>query len=99
MARDINQWVYSGEDGLTANFISGKDVWVETTRKTYNDQIGCVPPIRMSGNCFLVGEPYTFNIYATFVQVEDRYFDCFKNIKTFNPNIYRQEIEKQFGVK
>jgi len=97
--RNINDWVYNGEGGIDDNFKKNNGLWTETNSQTYWDQLECVPPIRMKGNAFMVGEPYTFNVYAAFVNIGDRYFGANRNIKTFDPGVYRQEIRKQFSIE
>ena len=33
-------------------------IWNETTEDHYDEMLGCVPPVYMSGDGFLVGEAY-----------------------------------------
>lgn len=84
----------AAEDALT---------WVETNHYFYWDMLGCVPPIRQSGSAFMVGEcdHYNYergNMYATFTQVNGRFFCKMDSTRNFDPAVYRLEIEKQFGL-
>ena len=96
--RDINQWPYNGNDGMTANFKANNGLWVETIEKTFYDQLECVPPKAMKGNAFAVGECYSGNSYAMFVEVDERFFGKICGILTFNSAKYTEEIKNQFGM-
>ena len=96
--RDINEWPYDGVDGMEANFNANNGLWVETTEDTYYDQLGCVPPKCMKDNAFMVGECYTGNSYAAFVEVNGRFFGKICSVITFRPDWFTKEIKEQFGL-
>lgn len=102
--RTINDWPYSGEDGMTQNFQNKKDIWVETNKKAYWNQLECVPPIFQNQNSFMVGECYAFddqfyNCYAAFVQIGDRYFGKIARLKGFNTTKAIEQIKNQFRIE
>jgi len=97
--RDINQWPYSGNDGMESNYRANNGLWVETIEKTFYDQLGCVPPRLWKGNAFMVGECYSGNDYAVFVDVDGRFFGKICGILSFNPTKYTEQIRYQFGIE
>jgi hypothetical protein len=104
MTRDINQWVYDGEDGMSLNFANNNPRWTETTSKVFNEQLGCVPPVRQNSYGFMVGECYDYrnkqNQYACFMRVEInkkiRYFGRILPINPYSPMDFKTEILSQF---
>lgn len=46
----------------------------EITEETYYDSMNVLPPIRLTGRYFFVGEPYSGNLYPFCFNVEGRYF-------------------------
>ncbi len=102
--RDINQWPYNGEDGMSANFRAGNNLWIETNLESYWNQLECLPPIRQNNTVFMVGECYTHresdgaSCYAAFIEYDGRYFGKINALKDFDYNKYIQEIIKQFDL-
>ena len=104
LERDNSQWVYDGDFSIDYNWEHKNGLWTETNEETYWDQLGCVPPIQMNRNSFMVGEPYTHNekgfpVYASFVKFRDRYFGKYDIIKNFNVENYKLEILNQFAME
>lgn len=97
--RTIDMWPYTGPDNMEDQYYRKTGSWVETNEEVYYNQLGAVPPIRMIGSAFMVGEAFDFNTYAVFMRVEGRYFGKIAPLHTFNPSIYRNEILKQFDIK
>lgn len=83
-------------------FRAGDKSWREVTEAVYWDQLECLPPIRMNGNAFMVGEPWDSdargNIYSTFVQVGQRYFCRMDHLIDFDPRLYRHLIRRQLKI-
>jgi len=106
LERDNSQWVYNGDFSIDYNWNHQNGLWTETNEETYWDQLGCVPPRKQSQCAFMVGEPYSdvkvdgkwHIIYATFIEVDDRYFGKFDIVKNYNPAKYSNEIRKQFAM-
>ena len=102
--RDNSQWVYDGMYGATWNWMEHNNLWTETNEETYWEQLGCVPPIRMDSNSFMVGEANSYDDagyleYSAFVCIGDRYFCKICSIKTYDLGVYKQEIRKQFEME
>ena len=78
--------------------------WVETTQETFDYQLGCVPPVRMKANAFMVGEAYTHDlkfrqaVHAAFVEVNGRFFGRLDLLGLFNPDLYTAEIKGQYSI-
>lgn len=77
--------------------------WRETILETYDNQLGCVPPVRMNGGFFMVGEQFTADVggcvYAVFGEVQGRYFGRLSHLQNFDPDRYVTEINAQFFSK
>lgn len=64
--------------------------WHHTTAEMYFDMLECLPPIRMSANAFLVGEPYSHDsrtgeaIYACFQKRPSGYWAKFITVREFD---------------
>lgn len=61
-------------DAMDAN----PDAWIPTTEHMYWEMLGAVPPIKMLGRNFLVGEPLRSNgqgeaVYSCFTKFGDTY--------------------------
>ncbi len=78
----------------------GDRSWIETDEEMFYEQLGCVPPERMDGKCFLVGEMVDYlpdgPLYSCFIDVEGRYFTRYVYLKEWNPARFRNEIIIQF---
>jgi hypothetical protein len=104
MTRDINQWPYQGDDGMEQNYRKGIKAWTETTETAYDDQLGCLPPIRWKSRAFMVGECFTHresdgaSMYAAFMEVDGRFFGRIVALKEFDPAAFLSEIKSQFGI-
>lgn len=104
MTRDINKWIYNGDDGIEANYRKGLNIWVETNESCYVDQLECVPPFVMKRNAFMVGEAYTHDkiryipVHAAFVEINGRYFGKLCKITEFNVENFEAQIRKQFEL-
>lgn len=94
----VGDWCYGlGVKGtLDENFLSGIDEWVQVSESMYYDQLNCVPPRYQTGKCFMVGEPYSNEFSATFIQVNGYYFGKMCRHSTFNPSTYLTEVYQQF---
>jgi len=81
---------------LTADQL--KKEWQETTEKDYWDMLGCLPPIRMNNNAFMVGECMTHTkdgaIYEAFIGVKGKYWKRPALLSSWNPLEYRKEIQE-----
>ena len=95
----LGDWCYAvGVAGtLDDNFINGIDEWVEVTESMYYDQLCAVPPKYQTGKCFMVGESYSNNCSACFIQVRDRFFGKIVPEHSFNPTNYLVEIFNQLN--
>ncbi len=72
-------------DAMKAN----PDTWVETTGEMYMAMLNVLPPKRMTGWAFLVGEPDHDNakgetVYAGFKRAGDRYFARYLTVRQFS---------------
>ena len=98
---DINQWPYNPPDSLRELFAQGDKTWRETNYKTYMNQLECLPPIRMTGDAFMVGECYCAsrqgNVYAAFIDIHGRYFCRLAPLSQYDPAAFVTEIRKQFN--
>ena len=73
-----------------------ENVWQEVTIEHYNEMLGCVPPLRMGGGAFLVGEPLASLdtgevVYTACVQFGDRFFSRPEISEDWNPNRYKKQ--------
>jgi len=97
MTRNIDKWPYP--DPIDTLYEKGDPAWTEVSERIYDDQMGCVPPIRMRGNAFMVGECARHDrngaIYAAFVELSGRYFARLAPLYTFDPAKYTFEIIRQ----
>jgi hypothetical protein len=62
--------------------------WIETTEQMYWDMLEVLPPVRMTGRHFLVGEADHHNaqgeaVYACFKKAESKYFARYLSIAEF----------------
>jgi len=96
--RDINEWPYSGEGSITDNWQNEVDAWTETNEENYWDQLECLPPRKMTGSVFAVGEPFSMTIHAVFAEIGGRFFGKNCDITKWNPVRYKLDIIKQFKV-
>jgi hypothetical protein len=75
-----------------------KREWKQTTEEVYNNMLGCVPPIRMAGNAFMVGECMTYSkggaIYDLFIGINRRYYRRPALLSSWNPAEYMKEIRE-----
>lgn len=96
----LGDWCYCvGVKGtLDDNFYRGVNEWTEVTESMYYDQLNAVPPRHQTGKCFMVGESYSNNCSATFIQVRDRFFGKIVPEHSFNPMVYLVEVIDQFEM-
>jgi hypothetical protein len=67
---------------VSEDFKAGRNVWRETTKAVFEDQLNAVPPIKYDGERFMVGEPANHTnddtVFSAFVRVRhggrQRYF-------------------------
>jgi hypothetical protein len=57
---------------------SNPNLWIETTKAMYWEMLGAVPPLKMLGDNFMVGEPLRHNakgeaIHSCFTKFGDTY--------------------------
>jgi hypothetical protein len=93
------EWPYPW---IGEHYNPGHPEWLETSQETFDNQLGCVPPARMKGSAFAVGECYRHDrdgnpLHAIFVQYGGRYFCRLGDIGDFDPVYYKNEIRDQFG--
>ena len=73
-----------------------KSEWLRTSEEDYYQMLECLPPIRWTGKCFMVGECMTStrdgDIYECFIQVNNKYYKRPALIDTFSPSDYLAEI-------
>lgn len=82
--------------------------WEEVTEERYNDLLGCVPPARMNGGAFAVGEALcqldgdysdkNKTVYNCLVHVDGRYFSKPNTLDRFNPPRFRNEVREQYKM-
>ena len=93
----IERWPYP-EIGI--RWKAGDYSWREVSRRIYWDQLECVPPVRMDGGAFMVGEAWTYGergeIHTAFVKIKSRYFCRHDYLRDFDSVRYRREIRAQF---
>jgi hypothetical protein len=63
--------------------------WIETTEAMYWEMLGCMPPERMAGGKFLVGEPADHNergeaVYACFKKLGARFYARYLTVSQFS---------------
>lgn len=79
-----------------------KSEWQEITIDQYWYWLGCLPPKVWKNEAFMVGECMTYHtqgaIYQACVQVGERYFTRPALLKTFDPQVYNEEIRNQFQI-
>jgi hypothetical protein len=92
----IEEWPYPAVDNM---FKAGDRSWREVSKNIYWEQLEALPPAKMNGNCFAVGEPWDHDnrgaIVTMFVQVGERYFCRMDHLIDFDPKIYRYLINRQ----
>ena len=75
-----------------------KREWKQATQEVYYNMLGCVPPIRMAGNAFMVGECMTYSkdgaIYDLFIEINKRYYRRPALLSSWNPAEYMKEIRE-----
>lgn len=67
----------------------GENNWTPTTEDMYYDQLGAVPPVRMGGGVFLVGEAANHTskgeaVYAAFASKGGQYFARYMTTKMYD---------------
>ena len=97
---DKNAWPYPHLDKL---YQENPALWHETNQEIYWDQLECLSPAMQKYGAFMVGEPWKHNergipIYATFVELQGRYFGKYDAITNFSYAKYKQEIVSQFEL-
>ena len=70
--------------------------WQEITIEDYDELFGCLPPLRMGGGAFLVGEPLTSIdtgelVYTACVQIFKRCFSRPEISEDWNPQRYKKQ--------
>lgn len=96
---NINDWPYPEIDD---KYKMGDYSWREVSERIFYDQLECLPPARMQGNAFAVGETWThdedgYRIHAVFCEVQDRYFCRNMRLANFDPELIIMEVESQFN--
>lgn len=67
----------------------------EITEEIYNDSMNVLPPIRLTGRFFFVGEPYSGNLYPFCFNRAGRYFKGLYSVRTPKEELEKL-INKQF---
>ena len=97
--KTIHHWPYHD---MLQNYADHTNDWRETDQKVFDDQLGCVPPIKWDGGFFMVGKCYTIDsggrVYAVFGKVAGRYFGRLSHIKHFDPQKYTAQICAQYRL-
>jgi len=74
--------------------------WQEETQEQWYQMLECVPPIRMKGHAFMVGECATHTqdgaIYDAHIEIDGKYFWRPALLQSFNPANYRAEVRVKF---
>jgi hypothetical protein len=75
-----------------------KREWKQATKEDYWHMLECLPPIRMAGNAFMVGECMTFSkdgaIYDLFIEINGRYYRRPALLSSWNSAEYMKEIRE-----
>lgn len=67
--------------------------FLEITEEDYYDSMGVLPPIRLKGHSFFVGEPYHGTLYAFCFTIGKRYFKGLRSVMTPQSELERQMDE------
>lgn len=62
----------------------------EITEEEYHDKMNILPPIKMTGHSFFLGEPYYGTLHLFCFHVRERYFAGLRSIKTLQAELERQ---------
>lgn len=70
---------------------SNPETWHPTSEAMFDAMLNCLPPARMGGGRFLVGEPDHHNakgeaVFAAFKQTGSAYFAKYQTIREFEAN-------------
>lgn len=66
----------------------------EITAERYWDLYGCVPPARIGGKWFFVGEPYFSDLYPFCFTHNGRYYMCLLRVNSTNEEIEKFILER-----
>jgi len=97
----INDWPFPELDD---KYNAADYSWREISIEIFDYLLDCVPPARMQGNAFAVGEAWKFDdqgysIHAVCCVVQDRYFCRNMRLANFDPELITMEVEaKVFGL-
>ncbi len=73
-----------------------KDV-IQISENTFDYLLGCVPPVRMGGGSFLVGEAMTHehgkSVYCSCFHIDDKYFLTYQNLQEYDSKEYLKRYE------
>lgn len=69
------------------------DPFRETTEEDYYDSMDVLPPIRLKGQSFFVGEPYYGTLYMFCFTIHNRYFKGLRSVHTPQAELKRQMNE------
>lgn len=72
--------------------------WKPASEDHYNEMLEALPPIRMSGGAFMVGEPMMHTpsgvFFEAFIKIGDNYWHRPALLHKFSPTNYRKEIQE-----
>lgn len=95
---NINDWPYPTVEKMYRN---GDRSWLEVSAETYDEMLDVLPPIRMSGGAFMVGEAWDHDerggLYSAYVEHKDRFFCRIDHLIDFDPARYKYLISRQIS--
>ena len=86
---------------LQADLRKNERVWREIDEELWEWMLGCVPPIRQRGNCFMNSEPYTHlpdgrAVYFTSICHDEKFFAVYATTSEWDSGLlhFNQELPK-----
>lgn len=92
----------------TRALVAGNE-WEEVSYERYMEMLEILPPERMEGGAFLVGEPLNhltdesgprgeaIGVFDAYVELDGRYFHRPEPVDRFDPERYRSEVRSQIA--
>ena len=73
--------------------------WKRMSKDRYYELLGCLPPMRLDNNGFIVSEAVTSNIYTICLRVDNKYYSACREVsKDYGLNEAYAELLKQLNL-
>lgn len=71
-------------DDLRADFYAGLNQWREISEDDFQYALGVLPPMAWKNGAFLIPEAYSGDVHSGFVEIGERYFAKYCNLRSFH---------------